>query len=1780
MPALSALAKWGRLTGATASSSSPSLPTPSAQSYGSNQGGAAGRTGKARPSLDTMARHNLWPTPRASDATAGPEATKTRPSGAKGSTNLAGAAAMWPTPSASLGSHGGLVTPSKARAGETLIEAVSLDMWPTPTARGASRGAGWDRPGRPLSERAGGPLNPTWVEWLMGFPLGWTALEDSETPSSPTVASTSAASSEVERGAMSEQFSPAPDQDRISRVRPFADSVADYARAGWPAILPVPVEAKSPPPVGYTGADGADTDPLTLVRWATSHGDWSVALRMPDGVIGIDVDHYDKVKTLPDGSVHVVEKRGGTWLAQHETKLGLLPATWRSSARDLPSGIRFFRVPAQRYATKFGEAIEIIQRHHRYAVVQPSINPDAQDAPYRWFGPDDQPSEHPPKVEELPELPPAWVAFLREGATEAGPAAAEVSRGQTLLSAILADDRPACTDVVNARAEAGKQLAEAEQGSRHDITIGRVHHLIHLGAAGHPGVGEALLTLRGLWEALTMAEGRLEEFDRMLLTSARKAVHLAVGDRPVDRDPCFNVAAVPIPAPAPADDRPGAEPMTPIGPPRELHPLEILGAQPFDPRGALDQTMAAAVLEWTRPIMRFAHDARVWMRRGIEVWDTYPDLTDWAVALAADRMPLGDADAEKGSDAFEQAARRKRFMTAGPAGGVARKMKALVSGGAHPSTLRMADLDREPWLLWAGGVAWDLYRSGEQPAPAPIDPTTPHRHSAAVPPAIVPTPRWDAFLAAVWPNPELRAWAVRVLAVCMTGYSDRALPILIGETGRGKTQVIALLMSVLGTYAHAADPRLLGAADKTHASIIHALMGRRLSFIDEGPRGGTAGTERLKQLTGGGELTGNRMNENPVTFRPTHTLVLTANDDPALTDPAVRSRVRLIPCEGDPEQVLQTRRAIGHLDGAAWRAEAPGVLAAMMREAAAWLIDPDSALTAAAPASHRFRAEEIAVEQDPVAQWLAEETEPHPEGERSRTLFEAFVGWCRNGNIAPQRVPSETRWGRELSRRGYGSVKSESANRRPLRLRLHGGWAIPTTTPPPAGGLTAPAGGFLEGSPANPPAEKPQVNPDISVSAGGSGGFVPSSTHTRTHTHTHTYEAGGKKPSNPPDPPAKQHLTSENAKNPNPPALPEPSRKPRGQSGADKRAAAVTKREEARAAKIAEAAGELVPLPAACDRAGNVVPLSVEQAAAAVWRAAHAAGDEITVDVETTGYPVGHALYALRTVQLGTDAVAVVFDPSDRQQAGMIQSLLATAPVLHAHSATADLVPLVEAGLCDVATWERMHDTVIPAKLADPQQTGSEADGLKQLAKDVLGDQATAPTADAARDALFKAHRALKETKPDTPVERSGWAQVDSRCTTMIRYAASDVLDTAALAKRLPWPAADLLDREREVQRITARAAHRGLRIDGEQVDRLYAEHTAAQATAAEQVRALGVESPGSDRQLAEKLTALGLTLPRTPPSQKHPAGQPSVAAGVLKRFRGTQGDAGALVDAVLAYRHAETALGLFLEPYRQMVHRGDGRARPTVYTLSADTGRMSCVRPNLQQVPREGGFRACITADPGQLLISADFSSVEVRVMAALSQDPNLLRMVAEGVDLHSVVAAQVFGPDYTKADRYTVKRGVFGWAYGGGIPTLAAQVGVSESVMAAVVDSLALVAPRYVEWGNELKQLVRRGATRMPTYAGRVIHLAKREPHKAPNYAIQGTARELLVDALLAWDRTRWAGATVLPVHDEIVAVVPAKDAVEATAELVRCMTTELYGVPIVAEADAPSFEWKDAA
>jgi hypothetical protein len=1588
--------------------------------------------------------------------------------------------------------------------------------------------------------------------------------------------------------------------DVISGAGVYAASCEAYAAAGWTCVIPVPPEAKFPPPGGFTGAGGRDTTAEDRAAWAASQGGYSVALRMPDGVIGIDVDQYVKGTVIKEGA----------W--------GPLPPTWSSTARGQgqPARILLFRVPPGRYASVAGPDVEIIQRHHRYAVVAPSPHHETGGF-YTWYTPDGTASAVIPRPEDLAELPAVWVQGLAAGASAISPEAATEAEGFALLAHVVDPAEQPCVKMAGAAAAARAQCSAAESGSRHDTMTSHVWELIMLAAEGHPGAGAVLASLQELWGTLTAGEDREAEFRDLITSGACKAAS-KWGTAPVRADSCLLMNAFrydpPVPDTGITED---GELPRPIEAPRWWSPFEAIGTEPFDPVAELDAPLGREVLNRTWPVLRYAADAGSWLIRGPERWTARQgDLAKWGVDLVSWMMLPGDPDAPDGSDEHRRAKKRARFATNASSAGIAGKMAAQVAAGHHPSAVELASLDGEREILWAGGTAYDLRLSEGHPEPSRVtDPGTPHLHSAGVVPAAGPTPLWDEFTAAVWPDETLRAWAIRVLSVAFTGYPDKALPILLGDTDRGKTQVIMLMMSVLGSYAHVADARLLAPADRSHASIVYALKGRRMSFIDEAPRTGQLATERLKQITGGADLTGNQMHTNPVTFSPTHTLILTANPnhEPVLTDAAIRRRVRLIPCNGDPAAVRAARAAIGNENGPAWRAEAPAMLARMMSEAARWLADPRSGGNEAAPGTAAMTAHDIMVSQDLVMSWLREECEDWEQGTRSRELYQLFTESCRRMSIHPSAIPTETAWGRRLSELGYVAVSRRDGNYRPLRIRPPRAFGLgPAELSGKSGGATVPGGGFGAGSWTVVEGSGPTVHngsgagqtiqPTIRVE--GVEGNSTLITQAHTHAHTRAQEKWGS-PSTPSDPPQTPPGDAPGSTSvvtlPEPAAAPEDGDSPESpaEPPKPKRKAAVKKPAKPKPDPALEGPLHQLPVivarnPQAPDAPPLVLPCTLDQAAGLI----EAALPALCVDCETTGFPPGHPDYGLRLVQLGDEHVAVVLDPDDEAQALWIRETVSRAAALHAHSAAADLVPLARAGLGDAEEmWAKMTDSVLVTKLGDPTLAGSDENQLKKLAQAVLGSYAVSPVAEQDKNALFKSGGWLVETKPTTPREKSGWAMVRKSCETFARYAGSDVLDLGGVIRVLPRPDERILVREREFQAMCARISHQGYRLDHPHIQAKITEYTAAREAALERVRAAcpAITNPSSTKEVPEALAAMGIPLERTG------EGNPSAAKGVLEPLANVPGyEHAPLLRDILEYRHDVTTLGLLLEPLNVLCERGAGRMYPVVYTINADTGRTSCVRPNGQQFSRQGGIRACVIADPGMIGISADFSGVEIRVGAALSGDAALLaaelstRCQACGHDpcdpvscgkdqkgLHWMAARMAFGPDATKEDRYNCKRIIFSKMFGGGPASGARQVGLPVHVGEAVHRAFEAIAPRFTAWDAEMRAWVKGGNRGFQAYSGRTIHLPPRHrPHAAGNYAIQGTAREFLVDGCLAWKQTRWGHLPILPIHDEIFTFVPAAEAAEASATLIECMRSELYGVPIEAAASEPFFAWPDSS
>lgn len=589
-------------------------------------------------------------------------------------------------------------------------------------------------------------------------------------------------------------------------------------------------------------------------------------------------------------------------------------------------------------------------------------------------------------------------------------------------------------------------------------------------------------------------------------------------------------------------------------------------------------------------------------------------------------------------------------------------------------------------------------------------------------------------------------------------------------------------------------------------------------------------------------------------------------------------------------------------------------------------------------------------------------------------------------------------------------------------------------------------------------------------------------------------------------------------------------------------------------------------------------------------------GRTVTVDCETTGYPLGHPHYALRTVQVGYRRFALVLDAADPAQRQIAVDALDGAREIVAHSATADISLLALAHGVDPAPWwDKATDTMVLAALTD-QHLISEDLGLEKLSARLIKDPCK-PTTATARRKLFSENGWLTETRPDTPLARSGWANVPVGDPTMVRYAAADVLDTARLREALGDPQPQVTERERRLHGILARVTERGLRLDPARVAQLVDHHTGLRDASAERLRSTwGITRPSSNASLAEALVGLGADLPR---SEK--TGKPSVAKDAIDTVaRDAASPAGALAREILEWRKHEKLLGTYLLTLSaQCAPGGDCRSHPTIHQLGARaTGRMSSSGPNIQNIPRPraddavpGGLRSMFVADPGHLFISADFSSVEVRLAAAVTHDATLAGMVRDGLDLHARVVEMVWGlakpsdpsdPAYAqwKALRYGAKASVFGYLYGAGLTRMTAQLGEHGDKAAAVRDALAIITPQLVSWNEELKRQIKsRQARSWWHQSGRASYFDERRPHKGLNTVVQGWGRELLVDAILRWEDMH-PGCMIVPIHDELLIQVPAEHATAWLEDLRACMTFTCgegdATVPIVCEADAPTMRW----
>lgn len=294
------------------------------------------------------------------------------------------------------------------------------------------------------------------------------------------------------------------------------------------------------------------------------------------------------------------------------------------------------------------------------------------------------------------------------------------------------------------------------------------------------------------------------------------------------------------------------------------------------------------------------------------------------------------------------------------------------------------------------------------------------------------------------------------------------------------------------------------------------------------------------------------------------------------------------------------------------------------------------------------------------------------------------------------------------------------------------------------------------------------------------------------------------------------------------------------------------------------------------------------------------------------------------------------------------------------------------------------------------------------------------------------------------------------------------------------------------------------------------------------------------------------------------------------------------LAKKILDYRGYEKLISAFGETLLAKINPKTGRLHPDFLQLGADTGRFACSNPNLQQIPQDATFRNCFVAAPGYKMVTADYSQIELRIMAEFSQDPTFLKAFADDADLHTMTATNMFKVTADQVDkrmRTAAKTINFGLMYGRGPGSVAVQIGTTVEEAKELLDIYFKSYTGVKKWLDKAGQdSLKLGYTKSMSGRKRWFEIPdKKHPdylklagsieRQGKNMPIQGTSADITKYALIyisqRFKKEGWDAGLTHTVHDEIVAEVPEEVAEEAAKavdeEMVRAANTLLGTVAV---------------
>ena len=401
----------------------------------------------------------------------------------------------------------------------------------------------------------------------------------------------------------------------------------------------------------------------------------------------------------------------------------------------------------------------------------------------------------------------------------------------------------------------------------------------------------------------------------------------------------------------------------------------------------------------------------------------------------------------------------------------------------------------------------------------------------------------------------------------------------------------------------------------------------------------------------------------------------------------------------------------------------------------------------------------------------------------------------------------------------------------------------------------------------------------------------------------------------------------------------------------------------------------------------------------------------------------------------------------------------------------------------------------------------------------------------------------------DTPADEDG--------KVARRYASAAVLTGIAIRKELEKAGLDKLYSEMEepLMRVLAKMERDGVKVDLAQIedfaDSLRRETAALEAEIRELADepSLNISSP---KQVGDVLFD---KLKLDPKAKKSGRGSYTTDEATLTAII----DKHPVVGKILEYRAVKKLLSTYIEPFPSYVSSIDGRVHTTFNQALTATGRLSSSAPNLQNIPvrTERGReirKAFVPGTADGVIVSADYSQIELRIMAHLSQDKHLVEAFRNGIDIHSATAEKIFGvahEEVTPDQRRVAKTANFGIMYGISSFGLAQRLGISRTEAKKLIDD-------YFAAFNSKNATVRA--------------LAERNAVNAP---IQGTAADIIKMAMINVDRKLTEASLkskmVLQIHDELLFDVPEEETRTLMNVVKDCMENVMeLSVPLTVECN----------